>query len=187
MSSYTVLVICSSEKRQRQRARQKSSGLFSKKKKILCTYSALFFFAVVVERLQRKTFYLQVLFSECRIRCFFFTNFLHWRGIMEKELEREMKNKGDEVQRRFHALVRKWDMLAARKVKISSSEKTPIRTQAIEYVVNTKVANRLTGKTRGCLNALFHLGLHRGADMRTFVGTVTWLSNFLASIGFHFL
>ena len=54
---------------------------------------------------------------------FFFTNFLHWRGIMEKELEREMKNKGDEVQRRFHALVRKWDMLAASKVKISSSEK----------------------------------------------------------------
>ena len=42
---------------------------------------------------------------------------------MEKELEREMKNKGDEVQRRFHALVRKWDMLAASKVKISSSEK----------------------------------------------------------------
>ena len=64
-------------------------------------------------------------------------------------------------------------MLAASKVKISSSEKKPIRTQAIEYVVSTKVANRLTAKTRGCLNALFHLGLHRGADMRTFVRTVT--------------
>ena len=43
----------------------------------------------------------------------------------------------------------------------------------MEYVVNTKVANRLTAKTRGCLNALFHLGLHGGADMRTFVRTVT--------------
>lgn len=79
-------------------------------------------------------------------------------------------------------------MLAASKVKISVSEKKkPIRTQAIEYVVNTKVANRLTAKTRGCLNALFHLGLQGGADMRTFVRTATRLSNFLASIGFHFL
>ena len=42
---------------------------------------------------------------------------------MEKELEREMKNKGDEVQRRFHAVVTKWDVLAASKVKISSIEK----------------------------------------------------------------
>ena len=66
-------------------------------------------------------------------------------------------------------------MLAASKVKISSSEKKKktTRTQATKYVVNTKVANRLTAKTRGCLNALFHLGLHGGADMRTFVRTVT--------------
>ena len=187
MSSYTVLVICSSEKRQRWRARQKLTGLFSKKKKYFTRTVHFFSLPLLLNdynvKLSIYKFYSQNVVSGV----FFFTNFLHWRGIMEKELEREMKNKGDEVQRRFHALVRKWDMLAASKVKISSSEKTPIRTQAIEYVVNTKVANRLTGKTRGCLNALFHLGLHRGADKRTFVGTVTWLSNFLASIGFHFL
>ena len=71
---------------------------------------------------------------------FFFTNFLRWRGIMEKELEREMKNKGDEVQRRFHALVRKWDMLAASKVKISSSEKKP----------NKNTSNRICCEHKGC-------------------------------------
>ena len=46
--------------------------------------------------------------------------------ITEKELERVIENKGDEFRRKkwkFKAAVRKWEMLAASKVKMSGSEK----------------------------------------------------------------
>ena len=44
--------------------------------------------------------------------------------ITEKELERVIENKGDEFRKKkWKAAVRKWEMLAASKVKMSGSEK----------------------------------------------------------------
>ena len=62
-------------------------------------------------------------------RVFFSTAFnVYTDVITEKELERKIKNKGDEFRwnnsmKIFLAAVRKWEMLATSKVKVSSSEK----------------------------------------------------------------
>ena len=55
----------------------------------------------------------------------FFMSTLTW--ITEKELEKEMKNKGDEFcwkkHEKFIVAVRKWEILAASEVKMSGSAK----------------------------------------------------------------